>query len=115
MAPEHGLKGFTREERDRRWAKLRELMAQQGVDVLLVFPRWMPGDALFIANTLGAVIFPREGEPTLIAPRAVRNPPADAWIQDIRSANPSGSPAAAPGAGVAAGLREVKAGGKRIS
>ena len=115
MAVEHGVKGFTLEERDRRWAKLRELMGQQGVDVLLVFPRWMPGDALFIANTLGAVVFPREGEPTFIAPRAMRSVPADAWIQDVRAANPSGSPAAALGAGVAARLREMNAGGKRIA
>jgi Xaa-Pro aminopeptidase len=115
MAAEQGVKGFTLAERDRRWAKLRELMGQQGVDVLLVFPRWMPGDALFIANTLGAVIFPREGEPTFIAPRAVRSVPADAWIQDVRPANPSGSPAAELGAAVAARLREMGAGNKRIA
>lgn len=107
--------GFTLQERDRRWAKLRDLMARQDVDVLVVFPRWMPGDALFVANRLGTVLFPREGEPTFISPRPVVQPPPDAWIADVRNATSTGTTAVPFGASAGALLKERFGGKQRIA
>lgn len=87
---------FTLPERDRRWATLRSLMDEAGVDVLIVLPGWLASDALYIADTAGATIFPRDGEPTLIlggeaSHYAIRQP---SWIEDRLSATENGTPAA---------------------
>jgi Xaa-Pro dipeptidase len=37
---------FSSTERDRRWARLRELMADVGVELLIVLPQWMNSDSL---------------------------------------------------------------------
>ncbi|HEY7065869.1 MAG TPA: M24 family metallopeptidase [Chloroflexota bacterium] len=98
--------GFSVQERDRRWQRLRELMARQQVDVLLVFPRWMPGDALFVANRLGTVIFPQDGEPSFVNPRPGGRATTDAWIADQRVATTSGTTAVPFGGSAAKVLRE---------
>lgn len=106
---------FTLDERDRRWARIRELMGQQGVDILIVFPQWMAGDALYVANRTGAVIFPAVGDPMLISPRPEPNPPASAWIRDVRGATSTGTTAVPYGAAVATALRDMGADRKRIA
>src|SRR5581483_12380606 len=70
------------QERDRRWARVRALMAREDIDVLVALPQWTAGDALYLSNSAGAVVLPLNEEPTLIAPRADRNPPATSWIRD---------------------------------
>jgi Xaa-Pro aminopeptidase len=107
--------GFTLQERDRRWERVRELMDQQGVNVLLAFPRWMPGDALFLANQAAAVVFPRQGDPALINAWGVQRVPPDAWIQDQRVATASGTTAVPFGQAVGELLRERGAARQRIA
>lgn len=90
-------------------------MALQRVDVLVAFPQWVAGDALYLADRTGAVVFPLQGNPTLIAGRADPNPSPRSWIQDIRGATPTGSTRAPYGAGVAQQLREMRLGsGARV-
>src|SRR6266571_3882363 len=57
---------FSLGERDRRWARLRELMDQDGIDLLIVLPESITSDSLYIADTAGVTVFPRDGDPVLI-------------------------------------------------
>lgn len=98
---------FSLKERDRRWARVRELMGEQAIDVLVAFPEWVAGDALYLADRPGAVVFPLEGAPTVVAGRADPNPPPNSWIQDVRGATATGSTRAPYGGGVATRLREL--------
>jgi Xaa-Pro aminopeptidase len=107
--------GFTLAERDRRWARVRELLAQHDVDVLLVFPRWMPGDALFLANQLGTVLFPRQGDPAFIGAWGAPGGGPDAWIKDQPASTTSGSTAVPFGQLVANRLRAFDLGRQRIA
>jgi Xaa-Pro aminopeptidase len=110
------LPRFTHEDRDRRWRKTREEMAKRGIDLLLVVPpRQYPGDALFLANRYGPVIFPLEGEPIFVNPRPLASVPPDAWIQDVRAATTTGTTAVPTGAAVASILREREVGRKRVA
>lgn len=86
---------FSKTERDRRWARVRELMADQGVELLIVLPQWIDSDALYIADTPGATIFPLEGDPTLILGGESSNYAAELpqWIDDRYSATELGSTA----------------------
>jgi Xaa-Pro dipeptidase len=105
---------FSLGERDRRWARVRELMGQERIDVLVAFPQWMAGDALYLADRPGAVIFPlTEGEPILITARPETAGP-DAWVRDVRPATPSGTTAVPFGRAVAGCLAEMHLDGKRI-
>jgi len=115
MAEESRRPKFTLQERDRRWTRVRELMGLQAVDVLLVFPRWMPGDALFLANQLGTVVFPQQGEPALISAFGAQRVAPDTWIQDQRGATASGTTAVPFGQAVGALLREQGAERQRIA
>ena len=86
-APVAGLGGFTIEERDRRWQVVRTLMDAQGIDLLLLFPQFVPGDAVWIANQPGAVIFPRDGEPQILLggeDSAIERERPPGWIADRR-------------------------------
>jgi len=107
-------KGFSLAERDRRWARVRELMAGQGLEVLIAFPQWMAGDALYLADRQGAVVFPLEGQPILISPRAEPNPAPEAWIRDVRPATASGTTAVPFGKAVADCIRDLGAGDRRV-
>jgi Xaa-Pro aminopeptidase len=110
------LPAFAREERDRRWRKTREEMTRQGVDLLLVVPtRQYPGDALFLADQNGPVIFPLAGDPIFVNPRPLYNLPPEAWIQDVRAATTTGTTAVPTGAAVASILRDMKVGRKRVA
>jgi Xaa-Pro dipeptidase len=109
--------GFTLRERDRRWRRLRELMAAQHVDLLLVFPQWMVEDALYVANIAGVVIFPLAGEPTLIIGGEDSNliVEREGWIADRRSATGFGSTRTPYGEAVATRLGEMNVGGQRVA
>jgi Xaa-Pro aminopeptidase len=108
------VKGLSLQERDRRWALLRAEMGKRDVGALVVFPHGLTGDALFVANREGAVVFPREGEPTLFTRRA--EPPAgpNAWLRDVRGGAP-GVVFASYIDGVVARLKELGLDGKRIA
>jgi Xaa-Pro dipeptidase len=63
-------------------------MERQRLDLLVVLPQWLFDDALYVANQSGAVIFPRDPEPTLLiggegSKVAIAS---DGWIADRRSA-----------------------------
>jgi Xaa-Pro aminopeptidase len=111
-----GARGFPIEERDRRWQRTRELMAERSLDVLLAFPQWYGGDALYLANQNGFVYFPLEGEPVIViggedSNRAIAR---KVWIDDRRSASETGSTRVEYGAAAARVLKEKGADGKRI-
>jgi Xaa-Pro dipeptidase len=84
---------FSVAERDRRWARLRELMSEAGVELLIVSPEWINSDALYIADTAGVTIFPLDGDPILIlggegSSEAIQQ---QSWIDDRISATVFGS------------------------
>jgi Xaa-Pro dipeptidase len=108
---------FTLVERDRRWALMRQLMAERGIDVLVVLPEWLTSDAMYIADTHGATVFPCDDEPTLIlggeaSNIAVTQP---SWIEDRVSATPRGSTAAPYGQAVVEVLRRRGLLGRKIA
>jgi Xaa-Pro aminopeptidase len=87
---------FSTRERDRRWAKVRALMARDGIDVLAVLPcsnshNRGAADALYLTQ-LGEgadetiVVFPMEGEPTAWLSRGGVWPSSN-WFTDIRAAS----------------------------
>jgi Xaa-Pro aminopeptidase len=115
MAGNAAQSGFTAEERDRRWAGVRALMARDGLDYLVVLPdRQLYGDAVYLALRLGAVVFPLDGEPTWIAPSMGHHIPRNPWIADARKATETGTTAVPYGAAVGRRLRELNAGGRRV-
>ena len=93
---------FTLAERDRRWAVLRELMEDRGIEVLIVLNEWLPSDSLYIADTAGVTIFPLDEEPTLILGGEASNLAVDqpSWISDRASVTSTGSTAASYGASI---------------
>ncbi|HLQ34242.1 MAG TPA: M24 family metallopeptidase [Chloroflexota bacterium] len=101
------LVAFSIEERNRRWERVRKLMAERGVQVLVAFPQWMPGDALYLANRPGAVIFPLEDDPILVSARLETQAPPGAWIQQLRPATSTGTTAVPYGEAVAGVLKEL--------
>jgi Xaa-Pro dipeptidase len=115
-APEN-RRGFDLAERDRRWHKVRHEMAARGIDLLIALPQWMSEDALYLAGQVGIVIFPLEGEPSLLiggegSNRAVAS---DGWIADRGSATPRGSTRVAYGEACARKLRELNLGRKTVA
>lgn len=86
---------FSTTERDRRWTRLRELMADVGVELLIVLPQWINSDSLYIADTEGVTIFPLEGDPILILGGESSNYAVNVpqWIDDRVSATEFGSTA----------------------
>jgi Xaa-Pro aminopeptidase len=108
---------FSTSERDRRWARLRELMADEGVELLIVLPHWINSDSLYIADTEGVTIFPLSGDPILIlggesSDSAVNIPQ---WIDDRMSATEFGSTAVEYGRVIAEVLKERNLVGRRTA
>ena len=72
---------------DAKLARVRSLMAEEDVDALVVRA---PDNVLYLSNFWGmkgydAVVFPREGEPTLICLEASEDDAArTAWTDDVR-------------------------------
>lgn len=100
VAPEEGqlYPMFSLAERDRRWAAVRKLMREQGIDVIVV-PNNTGHSTDFQANVrylthVGgggdadiAAVFPLEGEATALANRAKSNwlSGAQNWTRDVRN------------------------------
>jgi Xaa-Pro dipeptidase len=108
---------FSTAERDRRWARLRELMGEASVELLIVTPEWINSDALYIADTAGVTIFPLDGDPILIlggegSSEAIRQP---SWIDDRMSATAFGSNAVEYGRVTAEVLRNRGLVGRRTA
>lgn len=108
---------FSTVERDRRWGRLRALMDKEGVELLIVLPAWVTSDSLYIADTVGVTIFPRDGDPILIlggehSNYAVKRP---YWIDDRMSATPFGSTAPEYGLVTAEVLRRRGLVGRRTA
>src|SRR5919106_515192 len=93
--PEWSVPVFTLAERDRRWGRVRELMARDGVDVIVCFPNTNrrdrgQQDARYLTQ-LGenceetTVLFPLEGDVTAWQTRAGPTPSSN-WFSDIRAA-----------------------------
>jgi Xaa-Pro dipeptidase len=108
---------FSRSERDRRWARLRELMAQEGVELLIVLPQWINSDALYVADTEGVTLLPLSGDPVLILGGESSNYAVEVpqWIDDRISATELGSTAVEYGRITAEVLRNRKLVGRRTA
>ena len=89
---------FSIGERDRRWRAVRELMAEQGLDVI-VTPQNTGHSLDFQANTRWltqcgggatadiAAVFPLQGDVTVVATSALaRWPTVQNWVSDVREA-----------------------------
>jgi len=116
-----GLPKFSREERTRRWARLRELMRQHHLDAIIGFPNqshWdqFQADIRYLTHIGGhqtevAVVFPESGEVTAFV-RGANEVEwwsiAQDWVTDIRASRRSwGKP-------VAERIEELKLGQARI-
>src|SRR5262245_52915213 len=97
--PDWSIPVFSLQERDRRWAKVRELMARDGVDIIACMPGTNAHDRgqqdVRYLTQLGensdevTVVFPLEGGVTAWLSRGGVWP-ASNWFSDIRS-GPRGS------------------------
>ncbi|HEY7065795.1 MAG TPA: M24 family metallopeptidase [Chloroflexota bacterium] len=94
-SPEWSNAVFSLEERDRRWGRARQLMARDGIDVIVCLPCTNShdrgqADARYLTQ-LGEnsdetiVVFPREGEVTAWHSRGGVWPSSN-WLTDIRAA-----------------------------
>jgi Xaa-Pro aminopeptidase len=72
---------------DAKLGRVRELMEEEGLDALVVRA---PDNVLYLSNFWGmkgyeAVVFPREGEPTLVCLEAsAEDAERNAWTEDVR-------------------------------
>jgi Xaa-Pro dipeptidase len=93
------LPRFSLAERDRRWAEVRKLMAEQGVDVIVTpyntgHSMDYQADSRYLTHVGGggdadiAAVFPLEGEVTAIATSANPRwtPKVQNWTKDVREA-----------------------------
>jgi Xaa-Pro dipeptidase len=108
---------FSTSERDRRWSRLRELMDDDGVELLIVLPQWIDADAMYIADNAGVTIFPADGEPILLLGGESSNDAAKVpqWIEDRLSVTELGSTAADFGRATAAVLHRRGLVGRRTA
>lgn len=108
---------FSTTERDRRWARLRELMSADGVDLLIVLPAWIDSDAMYIADNAGVTIFPVAGDPILIlgGESSIDALEVPQWIDDRLSVTSLGSTAADFGRATADVLRARGLTGRRTA
>lgn len=119
-APKYDYQRFSLAERDRRWKAVRELMARDGIDVIIAPPNtgnstdWQ-ADARYLSHCGGGadasigVVFPIEAEPTVVATSAIRwGPRVQDWVSDVREANRR------YGRVMADRLRELHVDGKRV-
>jgi len=90
---ERALPTFSVAERDRRWGRVRELMRQHGIDVLVAPPsnasddKWQ-GDARYLTQfglngELAACVFPVQG--SVIGFGGPSSRLAAGWIEDVRT------------------------------
>lgn len=92
------LPRFSLAERDSRWAKVRALMARDGIDVILCFHNstwwdWGNSYGRYLSHVGGngspfSVVFPREGDVTALAAPAPTSDywlKAQDWVADVRT------------------------------
>jgi Xaa-Pro aminopeptidase len=101
---------FTETERDWRWARVRAAMDDAAVDLLVVLPFAVPTDVRYLAQEIGAVLFPLDIDPWIVlggedSHLAVER---SGWIQQRSSATPNGSSRVSYGAAVASKLDELR-------
>jgi Xaa-Pro aminopeptidase len=84
---------LTIEERDRRWRVVREAMERRKLDCLVVYGatgayRHLAANLRYLSNVAveGYVVFPLQGDPTLISFWAWPNLP---WVKDSRGGKPN--------------------------
>jgi Xaa-Pro aminopeptidase len=111
---------FSIAERDRRWAAVRKLMREQGIDIIVAPSNTghstdFQANARYLSHVGGggdadiAVVFPLEGEVTAVATTAKpRWPCVQDWVTDVREAR------RAYGRASVERLKELSADGKRI-
>jgi Xaa-Pro aminopeptidase len=111
---------FSIAERDRRWAAVRKLMREQGIDIIVVpnntgHSTDFQANARYLSHVGGggdadiAVVFPLEGEVSAVATTAKpRWPCVQDWVSDVREAR------RAYGRATVERLKELSADGKRI-
>jgi Xaa-Pro dipeptidase len=99
MAEMYPYPRFSLAERDRRWRAVRELMARQGIDVIVAPNNSgnstdFQADSRYLTHCGGggdadvAAVFPLEGEVTAIATSAkLRWLAVQEWTRDVREAN----------------------------
>ncbi|MEA2640093.1 MAG: Xaa-Pro dipeptidase [Chloroflexota bacterium] len=90
---ERALPSFSIPERDRRWGRLRQLMADQGIDVLVAAPNTgshdkHQADARYLTQfglngENAACVFPREGKVVGFGGRSSKLVPH--WMEDVRT------------------------------
>ena len=111
---------FSIAERDRRWGAVRELMARDGIEVIVAPPNngnstdWQ-ADARYLSHCGGGpdasigCVFPLNDEPTVVATSAVRwGPRVQDWVRDVRDVNRH------YGRAIGERLRELNVDGKRV-
>ncbi|QFG21318.1 M24 family metallopeptidase [Actinomadura sp. WMMB 499] len=112
---------YDRAERDRRWARVRTGMAERGIDLLIALPENVVSmdaiDARYLAEEVGAVLFPLEGDPRILVGGEDSHLAMgrEAWIEQRTSATPTGSTRVPYGAAVAAALRTITPRPRRIA
>lgn len=104
-------------ERDWRWDRVRTQMCSRGIDLLIVLPESNPTDVLYLANELGAVLFPLEDEPLILLGGEGSELAAhrEAWIKQRESTTEFGSNRVPYGSMVADRLRARGLGKGRVA
>lgn len=84
---------LTQEEGETRWKKVRSAMGERGLQCLIIFGSFgmfgqLNANLRYLANAAneGFLIFPLQGEPTLVS-FVIHNEP-DQWVTDLRSGHP---------------------------
>src|SRR6266545_1407779 len=116
----YDFRHFSIAERDRRWAAVRELMARDGIEVIIAPPNngnstdWQ-GDARYLSHCGGGAdasigcVFPLNDRPTVAATSAVRwGPRVQDWVSDVRDVNRH------YGRAIGERLRELNVDGERV-
>ncbi|WP_344859768.1 M24 family metallopeptidase [Amycolatopsis ultiminotia] len=105
------------DERNWRWARVRNEMRKRDIDLLIALPESNSTDVHYLANEQGAVLFPLAGEPSILLGGEDSNLAVDrqGWIEDRESATPSGSTKVPYGAVVAAKLRAIRPNAARVA
>ena len=100
---------FSLDERDARWARVRTAMGERGIDLLVVLPLAIPTDALWLAQEMGAVLFPSEGDPWIVLGGEDSHLAVErtGWIAQRSSATPFGATRVPFGAAVAERVRAL--------